>query len=428
MAERLTFLHAADLHLGAPFRGVRALSEAWANRLVMAIGEAYDRVIDTAIERKVDFVVIAGDVFDLARPSYGDYLHFFGGLQRLDKAGIPAYLVTGNHDPYTSWSGGFGSLPESATMLPADRPGFCLFRREGRPLCLIGGHGYYNQTWPADEWIGEGVTRRNAEAALASTDPDAAQAPFAVGVLHTGLNLDPVKAPSDPRMLMRAGMDYWALGHIHAKYVYPSYADPRIVFSGCIQGRDIKETGERGCFVVTLTEGAPNKVEFVPTASAVWQRLDVDVSDCDTLTSVCDKAMREQFRVNGESHCGQMITRIRLTGATPLHAMLSRPGLMEELRKHLNDSYSEFFCDALEDCTTAPRDLDALRAEGLFPATFLSVAAAQRDSVIGEVAFLQDEFLKRNLALPGSCIRHVDDLAQDAENLVLDLLCSGDDA
>ena len=79
MSKRVTFIHAADLHLGAPFRGLRALSSKWANRLLTAIPESYDRMVDAAIARDVDFVVVSGDIFDSARPSYGDYLHFFGG-------------------------------------------------------------------------------------------------------------------------------------------------------------------------------------------------------------------------------------------------------------------------------------------------------------------------------------------------------------
>ncbi len=427
MPKRLTFIHAADLHLGAPFRGLRALSDAWANRLLSAIGEAYDRVIDAAIARDVDFVVIAGDIFDSARASYGDYLHFFEGLKRLDEAGIPSFLITGNHDPYTSWTRDFFSLPPSAVMLPADRPGFQLVERDGEPLCLVGGRGYYNQTWPADECIAEGITRAAAEQALSPQDPRAAQAPFAVGVLHTGLHLDPVKAPVDPQILMRAGMDYWALGHIHMKYDYPSMDDPQLVFSGCIQGRDVKETGERGVYQVTLTEGAPTQLEFIPTASIVWQRMGVDVSDCDNLPAVTDKIMRELFHENGKAHCEQMVARITLEGATPLHPLLERPGVLADLRKHVNDSYSEFFCDTLIDATVQPRDKDALRREGLFPAVFLQVAEAQRADVEREAAYVQDEFLKKNVALPSSCVRAMEDLAEEAENLVLDLLSQGDD-
>lgn len=427
MPKRLTFIHAADLHLGAPFRGLRALSDAWAARLLTALADAYDRVIDAAIVREVDFVVFAGDIFDLARPSYGDYLHFFDGLRRLEEQGIPAYLVTGNHDPYTSWQHDFFSLPSNAVMLPGDRPGFVLYERDGDPLCLIGGRGYYNQTWPADECIAEGVTRNQAQEVLAHVNPRAAEAPFAVGVLHTGLGLDPVKAPVDPAVLLRSGMDYWALGHIHVRYAYPSFDNPKLVFSGCVQGRDINETGERGVFHVTLTEGAPNKLEFIPTASVVWQRMQVDVADCANLPAITDKIMRELFRVNGKAHCEEMVVRITLAGATPLHTMLGREDVLVELRKHLNDTYPSFFCDALINATVEPRDKAVLQSEGLFPAVFLQVAQAQRAQGEEEIAFLQDEFLKRNIQLPSAYTRTIDDLAEAAEDLVLDLLSQGDD-
>ena len=68
MAAQLRFIHAADLHIGAPFRGLRELSPAWAERLVEAIPQAYDRLVDAALEHQVDFVVFAGDIFDPTSP------------------------------------------------------------------------------------------------------------------------------------------------------------------------------------------------------------------------------------------------------------------------------------------------------------------------------------------------------------------------
>ena len=236
-----------------------------------------------------------------------------------------------------------------------------------------------------------------------------------------------MKAPVDPAVLMRAGMDYWALGHIHMKYAYPSFDDPRLVFSGCIQGRDIKETGERGVFCVTLREGAKNELEFIPTASVVWQRMHVDVSDCANLPDITDKIMRELFRENGKAHCEEMVVRIALEGATPMHAMLDRADVIAGLRKHVNDAYSAFFCDALTNLTVPPRDKEALRREGLFPAVFLQVADAQRRNPDEAIAFLQDEFIKKNIQLPSAYTRNIDAFAEAAENLVLDLLAQGDE-
>ncbi len=426
MTTSIKILHAADLHLGAPFRGLGHVSKTWATRLTRAITESFDRVIDIAIERKVDFMVVSGDIFDATRASYGDYLYFFEGMRRLGKEGIPVYMVTGNHDPYTSWKQGLLLLPENVHMLPADRPGFELFCRDGEPLCLIGGRGYYNQTWPADKCIAEGITRALGEEALAEASPDASSAPFAIGILHTGLNLDPVKAPVKPSVMMKAGMDYWACGHIHQRYAYPSEENPRIVFSGCIQGRDIKETGPRGVYEVTLSQGKPPHIEFIPTASVVWQKMKVDISDCSTLPGVSDLIMRELFRVNGKAHCEEMVSRITLKGETALHSVLARPEVCEDLRKHINDSYSAFFCDMIIDETRTPRDKEALREEGLFPAVLMKVAADQKANPEDQVAFLQEEFLSRGLQFPGACARKVDKLTDRAEDLVLDLLSRGE--
>lgn len=422
MPKQLTFLHAADLHLGAPFRGLRALSEPWAKRLLSAIPEAYDRLINTALRHRVDFVVLAGDIFDTSRASYADYLRFFEGLKRLGEAGIPVYLCTGNHDPYTSWQNDFAALPDNATMFSAEHPSFALFEREDEPLCVLGGRGYYNQAWPQGERIAEGLTRAAAEASLGAR---ALRAPFGVGVLHTGLNLDLSKAPADPSELMRAGFDYWALGHIHMKYLLPE-KNPRLAYSGCIQGRDINETGERGALLVTLTEDAPNQVEFVPLASVVWQRMDVDVSGCTNVAEIADVVMRELFRANGEAHCEEMCVRVTLTGATPLHAVLDRPGVLEDVRKSLNSSYPEFFCDALIDATVQPLDKEALRREGLFPAVFLQASEALRESPDEMEAYVQEGFLKKNLPLPSGYADNLPMLAEEAENLVLDLLSRGD--
>lgn len=396
-------------------------------RLLGAIPEAYDRVVEAAIGHAVDFVVIAGDIFDNARASYGDYLHFFEGLRRLDHAGIPVYLCTGNHDPFTSWQHDLFAFPKNTTMFAADKPSFAVYERDGEPLCLLGGRGYYNQTWPADEDISAGLSRAGAEGELAAIVPAASHVPFSVGVLHTGLDLDPAKAPTSPAELMRRGMDYWALGHIHMKYYYPSIDDPRIVFSGCVQGRDIKETGERGCYLVTLTKGARNEIEFIPTASVVWQRMDVDISECATISDATDKIMRELFRVNGKARCEEMCVRITLRGTTPLHTVLARPNMIDDLRKQINDSYPSFFCDALIDATLQPYDKEALRREGLFPAVFLQVVDAMRRDRDDDVAYIQEEFLKKNLQLPGEYAHDVESLVDDAENLVLDLLQGGDE-
>lgn len=419
MSETVTFIHAADLHLGAPFRGLRNVSDKWADRLVKAVPEAYDRLVDVALEHHVDFVIIAGDTFDEAHPSYGDYLHFINGLNRLGQAGIPVYLCTGNHDPYTSWRQNYARLPQNAFMFSATRPGYFCYQRDGRPIALLAGRGFYNQAWPAGESVATGITAVDAEAALGVS------APFSIGVIHTGLDRDISKAPVAPAQLQRAGMDYWALGHLHRPEIIDDPNDPHIVFSGCIQGRALNETGPHGVNLVTLRKGACNKVEFIPTASVAWERPNVDVSDAESLSDVVERIVSELYRLNGTSFCSQMIERIVLRGATTIHETLQRPGVLDDLRDRINAEVPDFFCDAVVDATTLPLDKERMRREGLFPATFMETCGQTVKHREEALAYLQDAFAEKGLSLPRFVEKRLDTLGSEAEDLVLDLLNGG---
>lgn len=430
MGAKLTFIHSGDLHLGAPFRGLRALSPAWAQRLVRAIPEAYDRVIQACLDNQVDFLLLAGDMFDTDKPSYAHQRHFLRGLERLQDAGIPVYMIPGNHDPYPNWHEVATSLPPNVHMAGSDAPEFFVHRdADGQPVCLIAARGFSNQA--SDGSIADGMTRAAAERACGTG------APFAIGMLHSGLWMDPFKAPVTENKLLSAGMDYWALGHIHMRYATPE-SDPRIVFCGCIQGRDIKETGSRGCYKVTLEEGIPNRIEFIPTAQVEWEQLCVDVSGCAGVDDILAACVRAMFDANAAAHCEEMVARVTIGGPTQLYDVLARPGTVEEMRVELNESYPAFYCDALINATTPPLDKEGLEAAGLFPAALIraakSMASQPEDSRGGKHAqsgssrddarlqYLQEEFAQRGLALPRGVDGMLDDLAEGACDMALALL------
>ena len=406
-------------------RGFRDLTDAWATRLQQAIPQAYDRVIDAALANDVDFVVASGDVFDTSGASYGDFLHFFEGLQKLYDAGIPVYMTTGNHDPYSSWRLDMDRLPPTCHMLGTDAPEFALFERDEEPLCLIGARGYRNQAWPLGEPISHGIDRAHALDALQDEWPKAGQAPFCIGIIHTGLNLDQSKAFSNPQALMAADVDYWACGHLHKHLIQPSQSRPRIVFPGCIQGRDLKEEGERGCYLVELSkdDGHVNvDLEFVPTASVVFHTIEADVSACVTLADVASLVRSQLFHKNGRARCDEMVVRIVLVGSTELHSYLRQPDVIRDLRKRINDAYPSFYCDALVDRTRPVLDREAVLREGLFPAYALRVADEQRREKEQAVNYVQAEFVRYGIDIPASLARKIDAFEDAAETLVIDLL------
>lgn len=415
MTNRITFIHSGDIHLGAPFRGLRDLSPKWADRLTRAIPEAYDRVVDAAIERGADFVLFAGDEFDTDKPSYAHHRHFLQGLERLRDAQIPVYLIAGNHDPYATWAGLRDQLPENVHMFGSDGPGYVVYERDGEPVAIIAARGFSNQATESD--IAEGMTRAAAEAACG------VQVPFVVGMLHTGLWMDPYKAPTSEDALYASGMDYWALGHIHKNFRFPkNAAETKIAFCGCAQGRDIKEVGDRGCYAVTLEEGVPNQLEFIACESVEWEQLRVDVSACAGAEDVLGACVRAMFDANSQVICEEMIARATLVGATPLHGMLATPGYIDEMRDELNERYPSFFCDALIDETTSPLDRDAMRAAGLFEASLLRESAKLASNKQETIEYLQREFAARGLALPAGIDRALEGACARAEDMALELL------
>lgn len=484
MARSIRFIHTADLHLGAPFSGLRTQSPRWANTLLTAIPTAFQRMIDVAITEAVDFVIIAGDIFDSARPSYADFALFMNGLQQLAAADIPVYCCTGNHDPLSSWSAEYGTLPSNTHLFSVETPSFFTFIKgddagdgvrgahhasgthtvasvssapgahnaasasgthnaasvpgthtvasvpsapgahsaasASDPIrVVLGGRGYYARSFPQDRDVSESITWANCcEALPGSYEPD-----FTIGVIHTGLNIDPTRSPVEPRELMRRGLDYWACGHIHQKVLIPSDA-PVIAFSGCPQGRAIQETGDHGILLVTLSDDEPNRVEFIPTAPVVWQRFEVDVSSCETITQIQEKIQATQFALNARSHAQHMICRVRLTGTTALHAQLTDQ-VREDIRHALNDSYDFFFIDAITGATRPPVDRATLEAEGLFPAVFMHTLDGKAASRAATVAELEQEFYQRGLTMPRGLADSLEGAMDEAETIVLDLLSDG---
>lgn len=418
MSKSVTFIHASDLHLGAPFKGLRALSSAWADKLVKAIPEAYQRIIDESLAQQVDFVIFSGDIFDNARPSYADFSLFIEGLKRLDEAHIPVYFCMGNHDPYTSWKHDFSALPANTYVFSPSKPDYTVFEKEGEPLVILGGRSYYTQAWSLQQDISQGLSRSEAFRETGVITP------FVVGVIHTGLNIDPTRSPVEPKKLLKKKMDYWACGHIHQPMLMPKN-HPQIVFAGCPQGRAIKEQGEHGIFRVTLSEGSEVQTEFIPTASVVWEQLYVDVSECSTIAEIQERITNEQFARNSVDHCQNMICRVTLTGSTPLHTELT-PQVIHDLREVLNNSYPFFFIDSIVNHTRLVIDRSLLQKEGLFPAVLFDILDEQKKEANASMSYLEKQFYGRDLVLPGGFDRGLDELYEESETLLLDLLGNSD--
>ena len=303
----IRFIHAADPHLDSPLQGLELHEGAPVGVLRGATRRAFGNLVDLAIKEAVDFVVIAGDLYDGDWKDYSTGLFFRGQMVRLQAKDIPVYLIAGNHDAASVISKKLG-LPENVHVFSTRTTES--MEVPGHPV-VIHGRGFPHRAVPEN---------------LAKDYPSAVPGRFNLGLLHTSLTGRPghdTYAPCSEQDLRAKGNGYWALGHIHQPEVISE--DPWIVFAGNCQGRHAREAGPRGCRLVTVND-------VLEVESADWQPLDVVrwlVLEVE-LTGVVEEseALRRVSERLGQAVAlaeGRLVAaRIVLQGATGLHGALHR--------------------------------------------------------------------------------------------------------
>ena len=255
------FLHAADIHLDSPLRGLDRYEGCPSEEIRGATRGALDNLVRLAIEEKVAFVLIAGDVYDGDWKDHNTGLWFVRRMAELRDSGIKVFLIRGNHDAKNRMTKDL-RLPDNVTSLAVDRPQTCLL--DHVPVA-IHGQGFASQAVTDD---------------LAANYPDADPGCFNLGMLHTSVNgregHDPY-APCTVEALRAKNYGYWALGHVHAREVLDDRDGP-IVFPGNIQGRHIREPGAKGCVLVTVEGHRVASAEFRPLDVLRWETCRLDAS------------------------------------------------------------------------------------------------------------------------------------------------------
>ncbi|MER7128812.1 metallophosphoesterase family protein [Streptosporangium saharense] len=315
----MKLLHAADLHIDSPLRGLSVYEGAPAEELRTASRRALENLVDLAVSESVDGVLLAGDIYDGDWPDFQTGLFFGGQMSALGREGIQVYMVSGNHDAQNRMTRQL-RLPENVRMLDINEPE--TIHDDDRGLAV---HG-------------QGFARRDVTDNLALGYPAPCRDLFNVGLLHTALNggrgdHDPY-APCTVSDLAAKGYDYWALGHVHNREVVSR--DPWIVFPGNLQGRHARETGPKGCTLVTVDNLQVTSVVHRDLDVARWEHLRIDVSDATDLDSAVDLVARGLK----ELPSGRLrAVRVSVTGRTAAHLTLWRdqPRFINEVRMLAND-------------------------------------------------------------------------------------------
>jgi exonuclease SbcD len=355
----MRFIHASDLHIDSPLRGLDRYDGAPVERLRTATRSAFERLVDKAISERVDFVLVAGDIYDRDWQDFHTGLFFREQMVRLGRADIRVFIVQGNHDAQGVISKQL-ALPPNVTVFSSRNA----------------------QTIRIDELLvaihGRSFPERAVDEDLVPSYPPPVPGFFNIGMLHTSLTGrvgHDTYAPTDLPTLIAKGYDYWALGHVHAREVLCE--QPRVVFSGNLQGRHAKETGAKGCELVTVEAGRI-EAEFVALDVVRWSQVAVPLDSVDRLEALSDAFGHALEPVLIGTTDRLHAVRVTLTGSTELHRLeANQPGTLAAAMHA-----------AAQDVSEAEIWIEQVRLELSTPLD--RVQAALRQDAVGELVRLVD--------------------------------------
>ena len=317
------FLHAADIHLDSPLKQLANYEGAPVEACRLATRHALENLVRLAIDEKVNFVVIVGDLTDGDWRDYQSALFFGNQMLRLRDSGIKVYLIRGNHDAASKMTREL-RLPENAVFLSDKKPETVVIDDLG---VAIHGQGYASQ---------------NVTENLTGNYPKPVSGLFNLGLLHTCAEVKDGSheryAPCTVDDLKRISYQYWALGHIHKREVlHPG--EPFIAFSGNIQGRHARETGEKGCLLVTVDDAHQVTVEPRWLHVMRWEVHSLDVAGAADVDDVLERFRNSLGQSLQEMDESNFALRIELTGPCPAHNTIAARtnSFLNEIRQAATD-------------------------------------------------------------------------------------------
>lgn len=369
--NRLKFVHAADLHIDSPLRGLEQYPGAPAERVRLAPRAALDNLIQLCLKEQVGFLLISGDLFDSNCGDFYTSMTVAQQFRRLEREGIQVFMIRGNHDSQemslkAPW-------PKNVTLFDHQRP-------QTHPLeCFdVALHG---MSFP----------KREVKENLVPRYPEPVKGMFNIGLLHTNAtgsaDHDPY-APCTLDDLTSKGYDYWALGHVHQHDVL--HIAPHVVYSGTTQGRHIRESGEKGCVLLTIDGGEVTDVQFRSTDVLRWYKVAINLGADDGLDELYERG-RQKLREVAAAAAGRLAgVRFEIRGGCAAHRVLAkeqaRKETVAELRMLPGEFGDDIWIEKIKLDTRPPVDRDELcRGQDLIGDLLRSI-----DSLVGDREQLLD--------------------------------------
>jgi DNA repair protein SbcD/Mre11 len=294
-------IHTADIHLDSPLAGLPEYEGAPHDAVHLATRRALTNIVDLAIDKNADMLIIAGDLYDGELRDINTALFLCSELARLRRADVEVVIAHGNHDAESVITRRL-PLPDGVRTLPTKKPGTEIFSDLG---IAVNGQGYPNREVLTD---------------LSAAYPEPIEGLLNIGVLHTALtgrDGHASYAPCSQGTLAARGYGYWALGHVHTADVVGE--DPWIVFPGCPQGRGLRECGAKGVMVIETEGERVMSVEAYAVDVVRWANVTVDVTGAaereDALALVRQALAEALASADGRT----LACRVALEGACDAH-------------------------------------------------------------------------------------------------------------
>ncbi|TYV22959.1 metallophosphoesterase family protein [Listeria monocytogenes] len=284
--KEIQFLHMADLHLDSPFIGLSTLPQPLFSAIQESTFQSLERITTVAIKEAVDFVLIAGDIYDSEDQSVRAQARFAKEMKRLEAANIPVFMIHGNHD--------FIEKHKEKLALPSNVHVFSeqveIMSHKTATGVSVNIYGFsYNERHIRSSRVGEYKIQGDAD--------------FHIALLHgsevSSSEEHDVYAPFRVQEISRKGFDYWALGHIHKRQLLAE--SPSIYYPGNIQGRNRKESGEKGASIITLSE-ASTTIDFIGTSPIIWEEAVITLPENSEINAFYRETTKLLESYQGRSH------------------------------------------------------------------------------------------------------------------------------
>lgn len=316
--------------------------------------DAFDRLVEIALRERVAFALFAGDVYHECGNRLKAQLRFLAGLQKLDAAGIPTYVIHGNHDPLrvppAEW-------PESAHVLSADQPETVEVVRDGQTLARVTGQSYAQAAVPERLIDRYPMPRRDGLLEVAMLH----------GSLEGGGGEHKTYAPFTLGDLQAKPYGYWALGHVHTARVLLQGPAVWAAYSGVLQGTNPRETGAKGAYLVEAEDGRVGEVTPLEVGHVRFVTETLDVTGAASPEALWNQVQRRLRELSTQSETGTVL-RLTLRGRTPafkdLTAPKGREHLLEVARREGERGVPWVQVEAIRYDLSPDVDLDAIRSLG----------------------------------------------------------------